>query len=460
MDPELLKQLDKKLESVLGSSKAAQDAVDEIRAEQGKGMTELQAKVLALQTDLKSAREHSEKLEADFNARRFNGGVDELKNAIPDEHRSQIDVVRLSATVDERLNPTLANTNAIEQLKKDDPIKYVACASWLHSRLMRAVSQTRSDAQGIVKYHERAEKLGALLGQVDKAALAETTNVGAEFVPTIVEALIGRVIKDNSVVRRSGPTTVQMTSQTHNLPRLDTNFSQFWTAEGASISDSAPTTYFSSVALTAKKNTGLATASIEVLQDSIVNINDFFLVHLGEMMGRAEDQQGLEGTGTVFTGLGSATGVNSVAGTSVGITLSTLMATAYKAEDESTRDGGVWFSHPWVVRDALQLTTGTAGTPWLPLIPFQNQGRTKDLLGFPVFATSVIARSATTTSTTTLYFGNPKGIVFGDRMGTMFDVDPYGLFTTAQVRLRVIRRTGIAVWVPPRFTKATFIAVS
>lgn len=461
MSEDILKTIDKKLSEMMGSSEAAKIRIEEIKAEYGKGFSDMQAKMLALETGLETERKHSEKLEAEFNARRFNGGADELRNAIPDEHRGMIEFVKTNNGVDPTLTPSGVRTSAIEQLKNDDPVKYVAAASWLQARIMTSVFQSKNNAQEMIKYQERSEKLFQALGGINKAALTEgTANTGQEFVPTIVEAIIGRVVKDNSVVRRSGPTVVQMTSLTHNIPRLDTNFSQYWATEGGTITDSAPATFFANATLTAKKNTGLATASLELLQDSVVNINDFFLTHMGEMLARAEDQQALEGTASVFTGLGSATGVNGVSGTSVGITLAGLMSTAYKGEDESTRDGAAWYAHPWVVRDAMQLVTGTAGTPWFPFLPLQNQGRTKDLLGWPVFATSVIARSATTTSTTTLYFGNPKGLVLGDRAGTMFDVDPYGLFTSAQVRLRIIRRTGIVVWVPARFTRHSWIAVS
>ena len=455
MSEDMLKKLDDRLAKILGSQEAAKEAVAEMEKKYEGKITAMEARLLAQDQELQKAKAHSEKMEADFNAKRFRGPGDDLLHVIPEEFKGMIEYVKTNPNVDPKNTTSGATVNAIESLKTEDPVKYIAVASWFHSKLMTAVSQQRSNGPEIVKYNERAEKLMQALGAVDKASLAEgTANMGADFVPTIVEAVLGRVIKDNSVVRRSGPTVIQMTSQTHNLPKLDTNFSAYWALEAGTISDSGPATAFSAVALTAKKNTGLATASIELLQDSVVNINDFFLVHLGEMMARNEDNAALNGTNHAsnpFVGIVSATGTNAPTAATTVLSLARLMSAAYVGEDQSIRDGGVWYVHPWIVRDALQLVTGSAGSPWLPMIPFNNQGQANTLLGWPVYATSVISRNLTS-STSNIYFGNPKGIVMGDRMGTQFDIDPYGLFTSAQIRMRVIRRTGIAIWVPGKFT--------
>ena len=456
MSEDMMKRLDEKLSKVLGSKEAAEERIAEIEKKYEGRISGLDARLLAADQSLAEQKAHIESMEADFNAKRFRGGSDDLLAAIPEQHKGMIEFVKSNPAVDEKNRLSGGNVGAIEALKAEDPIKYIAVASWFHAKLMTAVQQQKNNAVELQKWHQHSENLMKALGGVDKAALAEgTANQGQDFVPTIVEAVLGRVIKDNSVVRRAGPTVIQMTSQTHNLPRLDTDFSAYWALEAGTISDSAASaTHFTAVALTAKKNTGLATASIELLQDSVVNINDFFLVHLGELMARNEDQAALAGTGHAsnpFTGLRGATGTNAPSASTTDVSMARLMACAYAAQDQSCRDGAAWWVHPFVVRDALQLTTGAAGSPWLPFLPFQNMGQTQNLLGWPVYATSVIDRAGTSTSSY-VYFGNPKGLVLGDRMGTQFDLDPYSLFTKAQINMRVIRRTGIAVWVPKKFS--------
>ena len=107
------------------------------------------------------------------------------------------------------------------------------------------------------------------------------------------------------------------------------------------------------------------------------------------------------------------------------------------------------------MRDAAQLITGTGGAAWFPFV-WNNSIPNSMLLGFQAMATTAISRTrGTSTNEAYIYFGNTSGIVLGDRAGTRFDVDPYGLFTTAQIRLRIIKRTGIVIWVPSMFCKTT-----
>lgn len=459
MSDDILKRLDAKLTETLGSATAASERVEEIKKQYDGKISELEARLKAADDSLKFQKEHVEKLESEWNTKRKGGlETDDLLSVIPERHKRWIPHVQ---------NTSVNRSGMSADTEKhiiEDPVKYVAVGSWFAESLASKVASTRGDYLLAQKHAESAEKLTKALGgafSVEKAALGEgTATLGGNTVPTIVEAMLGRVIKDNGALRRANPTIINMTSQTHNLPNLTTDFTAYIGAEAATISDSASASFTGVATLTANKFTGLATVSLELMQDSVLNLADFVMVHLGEMIARLEDQVGLEGTGSgsdgTITGIRGTTGVNAIAAAATGdvLTLVHLMNTIYGGEHESTRDNGVWWTHPWYVKAALQLATGSAGTPWLPMIPFNNQGTTRNLLGFPVYATSVISRQRTS-STGTMFFGNPKGLVIGDAMGSTFDVDPYGLFDKAQVRLRVIKRTGIVTWVPAYFTRLT-----
>lgn len=358
-----------------------------------------------------------------------------------------------------------ATRNALRYLGRSNPVLYLGVGAFFQARIKAALAAKRADPAKADEWSKRADAIAEVLGGVHpmaKAALQEdTASEGGYMVPTVTEAVIGWLMKEASVLRRAGATVFPMVTKTHQLPSLANDFSVSWTAEEGTITDAAPATPFSQGSLVAKKQTGLVTVSIELVQDNIVGLMDFVLAHLIQQIGRAEDAQGLEGDGTVFTGLFSASGTNSVAGGSNALSFDELVKVVYGGEHQSTMDDGVIFCHPWIVRDAIQLITGTAGTPWLPF-SVQNEGRPKFLLGVPTFPTTSISRTRGGGTETTVYHGNPQYIVIGDRMGTQFDVNPYSEteFKKGQILLRLLRRVGICIWVPGYYTKLTAVTVA
>jgi HK97 family phage major capsid protein len=441
---------------LLGAKKIGKDQAE------AEGKLNRLEQIIKVQDDtIKSQSEHLEKIESEFRAKRFGlSGHDSLVDAVPEDHRRWISFVECNRKDD-----------SVGRATDNDAVKRIAIGSWFHSAIRAKLAAVQGNQLDASKYYERMQKLTEALGGVSKASLQEDTAIeGGNIVPTITEAVLGRVIYDNSVIRKTNPTMIQMTAKTHNLPSWDNNFTAYIVAEEGTVTDGLPTTAFGSNVLTARKFAGLATVSMELLEDNIVNVSDFLLTHIGEMIARKEDSEALEGTSvTGFTGgLGTNTSVNTFShSTDNGVTtapplksttvngLTTLVKTVYYGVEAHTRENARWWVHPWISRDAIQLTTGSAGSPWFPMV-WQNQILGSSLLGFPVHETSVISKGqGTSTNESYIYFGNPRGLVVGDRAGTRFDVDPYGLFNLAQVRLRIIKRTGLLVWVPTLFTKVT-----
>ena len=64
------------------------------------------------------------------------------------------------------------------------------------------------------------------------------------LVPVILEAVIGWLMKDASVVRQAGPTLITMTSNTHELPKLADDFTVGWFSEEGTITDGVPASPF------------------------------------------------------------------------------------------------------------------------------------------------------------------------------------------------------------------------
>lgn len=446
---------------VLGAKKIGKD-----QAEAEGKINKLESLIKAQDETIQTQSEHLAKIEADFKAKRFGlSGIDSLVQAVPEEHRRWISFAEANRKDD-----------SIGRATDNDAVKRIAIGSWFHAAIRSKVAALHGNQVEAQKYHERMDTLAEALGGVSKASLQEDTAIeGGNVVPTITEAVLGRVIYDNSVIRQTNPTMIQMTAKTHNLPSWDNNFTAYIVAEEGTVTDGLPTTAFGSNVLTARKFAGLATVSMELMEDNIVNLSDFLLTHIGEMIARREDEEALEGTSVSgFTGgLCFNTSVNTFSHTTDnGVVtaptlgnaatvagLSTMVKAVYYGEQAHTRQNARWWVHPWISRDAIQLTTGSAGAPWFPFI-WQNQTLGSSLLGYPVNETSIVSKARGTSSNESyIYFGNPRGLVVGDRAGTRFDVDPYGLFTTAQVRLRVIKRTGLLVWVPKMFTKVTGVRV-
>ena len=127
--------------------------------------------------------------------------------------------------------------------------------------------------------------------------------------PQNVEAEIFRVIEDNSVVRRVARRLAVSTKRTA-LVNVASNVTTYVVDElGGSIAAGEPT--FGSATLNVKDYVAYGNASVDVLQDEVVGLLNFFATNAGEMIAAKEDNLALEGTTTdTVVGLGSQTTTN------------------------------------------------------------------------------------------------------------------------------------------------------
>lgn len=477
MDPDTTTQagrlaaIDASLKSIVSGYEAMQERVKSIQKDR-EDIAAVEARLLALDNGLKDVSGWRNDVELRMASVR--GGLSTERDAVlqlmTPQEKSLINRVRgfrVGDVVASDDTGVLRRTRGMHTIAQRDPVGYVACGLLMQAHLKAAKATRASRPEEVARWMERADKLTEALGGIApeaKVALQEDTNSeGGFLVPTIVENMIGWLMKEASVVRRSGATVMQMTSKSHQLPSLANDFTVNWTTEEGTIVDSVPASPFSGGQLVAKKQTGLVTISLELAQDNVTGLMDFILAHLLQQLGRAEDAQALEGDGTVFTGLFSAAGLASVAGGSNALSEDELRKLIYGGEHEATMDGSVIWCHPWIVRDAMGLTTSNA--IWFPyLLGMNSQTPTpRNIWGVPTFPTSSILRNrGGGTNETTAYHGDPSYLVIGDRAGVQFDLNPWSEteFKKGQVLLRVIRRVGILVWVPAYFTKLTAVTVS
>jgi HK97 family phage major capsid protein len=372
---------------------------------------------------------------------------DNLLRGIPPEYRRQCEIA--------------------ERMGHPDPVKSAALSVWWKLMANAALAMRQPGGKSPSDYVHEAEVLERAWGfdpeekvrnfqaAISKGAQGEVAGGGSNIIATPVEAEIRRLIRDNTVIRPLA-TRIIMTSLTHMLPTEAANVSAGVVAEAVAIGDAISTTGFSQVALTAKKIAGLATVSNELMQDNIIGLNEYLFTSMAEAIGIVEDQGALNGTN--FTGMASVVGrftANAsglaVAGNNSGVVpcWPDLVQTIFKATHKSSRVNGRWFMHPITYR-ALLSTVDSTGQP---VVAFSNSAQAPvsgvipfSIAGFPVEMCAVISTVDTVfTTSSSIYFCDPRRVIYGDVIGMQFDLDPYGLFNTYQTRVRVVERTAIQI---------------
>ena len=337
----------------------------------------------------------------------------------------------------------------------NDPIFRTAMGAFFLNALRSAPSIHGGRAMA------RCEKISRAFEAITKAAFDTTdVDVGGNFVPTAIENEIYRLITDNSVLRPL-VTRIPMAAKTVELPKEGTNALTVTVGatEGGTIADSVPATAVTAVvSMTAEKYAGRAVASVESLQDSAISLMEWIQAKLAEEMGRNEDIQALEGTGSPHTGLLGDTDVNEIASVGVNgdpVTYAILVEMVYNAGERATRRGARWFVTPGLMADIVGLTDDQN-------LPVMRPGGTitaaigPTLLGFPVEVHSGILQTRSKGSSSALshaYFGDPRGLIFGDRAGMAWSVSEHAGFDNDEVHMKLTKRTGIAVGVPSAFTR-------
>jgi len=245
-----------------------------------------------------------------------------------------------------------------------------------------------------------------------------------------------------------------MTSNKLELPSEANGVTTYWVNEAATLTAGEST--FGLVTLHAKKIAGRATASIEVVEDSIINFLPYVQMIMAEKISRELDKELLQGTGTNFTGVNAASGVNAIyansASTGGALTYGKLVSAMYAAGEQSSREGAAWFAKPAMMREVVNLTDSQGQ----PIFQYANvQGSPyPTILGRPVYLTNVLTTSALGgVAAGNFYFGDPMTLLLGTNTDMRWDVSDAPNWATYQLDMRLVGRFGGAVGVPSAWTK-------
>ena len=429
------KQVDeglKNIEAMIAANKESQDAefeaMKKAAAENGEKLQRTEDWIKKVEATVDSAR-------------RTPSNSDTLLDSIPAEYRRHVEMgVRLN---------------------KKDPVKDAALGLWWHYQHMipLAASGRMKAPHTAHEYRQMADNLVTAWGYDPTvkalASLEEDTAVlGGNVIATPVEAELMRLIQDNGVMRPL-VTKMAMTTKTHQIPNETNGITAYIVAEAGLIGTATNATTFGQEPITAKKFASLATVSNELLQDNIIMLGDYLFTAIAEKIARLEDSEALDGA-TNFTGLAAVAGrfTFNVTGTTSGgdaPSYDELVKTLFGAKEAATRQNSWWMMHPIAMRHVVGLVDDNGQ----PIFQYANvPGAIQmSILGYPVALSSVVSLAQTVkTTSTNIYYGPPSKIIFGDLAGMGFDTDPFGLFATAQTRIRVIKRTGITIPVGEYFS--------
>ena len=284
-------------------------------------------------------------------------------------------------------------------------------------------------------------------GMFQKALVEGSDPDGGYLVPEEFRAEVIREAENFGWVRKHAfvfPTD----SDTINLTNESDAVAVAYTDELAQITHDQPA--FARQAVSVKKLAGITSLSNELFADSKFPLVTYLATIFAEAVTGKEDEQGLVGTGSPFTGLLNA-----------GTTITTASETTF--DDASTPDnlltvvfsiaekyrkGARFVIHPTVF--SLLLKKKAAGSGEYHMVQPGTAQLSPTIWSYPVDLSEKMP-SSTATNTKFLLFCNPKRLWFADRqqmtvaLATEGTVNNVNLFEKDARAIRITERHGMAV---------------
>lgn len=302
-----------------------------------------------------------------------------------------------------------------------------------------------------------------------KALMNEGTgSAGGFIVPEEFAAEVFRVVEDFGLVPKLAR-KFPMNSDTLNVPRLSASVSVYWPGEGTAGTPAQPT--FEQVVLKAQTLIGLTPMSNELLADANVSVIDLLTQLFAEAIAGELDNQGLNGTGSPFTGILSDSGVT-VYTPATGNSTFTLCSTPDNARTLLSKikpwalQGAAFIMHRTVWTLFQTTKSSSSGNYFLSTFnPVMTGAATQQgfplamagtMWGYPVYLSDKMP-SVTAVSTKYVIFGNLGNLFMGNRADLAVAISQdatigsYNLFAANMSAVRVITRVALAVGLPTAF---------
>lgn len=268
-----------------------------------------------------------------------------------------------------------------------------------------------------------------------------TDSLGGYAIPDEFNADIIRLVEDISFALQEC-STMPMKHRLMDIPTELTRVgTAYWVDELGTGTASNPT--FGNAQLNAKKLFGLTDyISQELLDDSAVDIAGLLLQQFAYGQAQEIDNQLLNGTGAVFSGVMTAAAGNSIvlsadAFSTLTTTDISLAMAQLKVQDLNQAK--------WVYNKLIQhYVRGLSDDQGRPIFQFPNMSAPGSIYEVP-YIQSENAPATTGASTAFMALANWKAIIIGIRKQAMaLDIDPYTGFNADKVRFRMIQRYAFA----------------
>ena len=236
--------------------------------------------------------------------------------------------------------------------------------------------------------------------------LSEGTDAdGGYLVPEDFERNIVTALEEENVIRSLAK--VITTQHERKIPVATGHSTAQWTAENAAYTESNPT--FGQKQIDAFKLTDLCRVSVELLQDSAFDIEDYLMKEFARAFGIAEEQAFCVGTGGIFTANGGQVGVT--AASSTAITADELISLVYSLKSPYRRNA------KFLLNDATisiirKLKDNNGAYLWQPSV---QAGQPDRLLGYEIYTSPYVPTVAA--GALAIAFGDFKNYWIGDRAG-------------------------------------------
>ena len=241
--------------------------------------------------------------------------------------------------------------------------------------------------------------------------LSEGTDAdGGYLVPEEFERDIVTAIEEENVVRSLAK--VITTQHERKIPVATGHSTAQWTAENAAYTESNPA--FGQKQIDAFKLTDLCRVSVELLQDSAFNIEDYLMKEFARAFGIAEEEAFCVGTGTnqptgIFTANGGTVGVTAAANNA--ITADELISLVYALKSPYRRNAK-FLMNDATISAIRKLKDQNGAYLWQPSV---QAGQPDRLLGYEIFTSPYVPTMAA--GALTVAFGDFKNYWIGDRAG-------------------------------------------
>ena len=233
---------------------------------------------------------------------------------------------------------------------------------------------------------------------------------GGYLVPTEFERQIVMGLDEANVVR--GLAKVITTSAERKIPVAASHSTAAWTAENGAYTESDPS--FAQKTIDAFKLTDLVKVSIELLQDSMFDLESYIAAEFARAFGIAEEEAFCVGTGTgqptgIFTANGGEVGVTA-AGPSA-VTADELISLVYSLKSPYRRNAK-FLANDATVSAIRKLKDGNGVYLWQPSL---QAGEPDKLLGYDLYTSPYVPQMEA--GAFSVAFGDFKNYWIADRSG-------------------------------------------